>query len=194
MPYDMGNVPGDPVPWFRSALEHGRTLVQGIRADQWDAPTPCSEWNVRELVHHLVSNNVWYADGMSGESGDDEPPPGDILGSEPLAAYAASVDAVAASMLTEGAMDRVLSFWGGVTGKLFTAEHFVDCFIHGWDLAQATEQGTALSPDLVEHAYAILEPGNGQPDVAEVWDFTDVGAPEGAELQTRLLARAGRVA
>ena len=193
MPYDMGTVVGDPVPWFRSALEQGRSLIEGVRTDQWDDSTPCSEWNVRALVQHLVSNNIWYADVMTGESGDDEPPAGDLLGSDPLAAYAASVDVAAAAMLTEGAMDRVLPFWGGVTGKLFTAEHFVDSFIHGWDLAEATGQDTALSPDLLEHAYAILEPGNGQPDVAEVWDFTDLSAPEGAPLQARLLARAGRI-
>lgn len=192
MPYDMGTVTGDPVAWFRSALEHGRTLVAGVGAHQWEDPTPCSEWNVRELVHHLVGNNVWYAAAMSGEGGDDGPPPGDLLGPDPLGAYVASMDAVEKAQGTEGAMERVLPFWGGVSGKLFTAEHFVDCFIHGWDLAKATGQDTSLSPDLVDRAYAILEPGNGQPDVAEVWDFDDVSAPEDAELQTRLLARAGR--
>ena len=39
---------------------HGRALtrfgelVHSVGAGQWHAPTPCTEWDVRELVTHLV--------------------------------------------------------------------------------------------------------------------------------------------
>ncbi|MCE2469847.1 MAG: TIGR03086 family protein [Dehalococcoidia bacterium] len=194
MPYDMGNVKGDPVPWFERSLDIAGRLVAGVRDDQWGDATPCTEWNVRDLVHHLVGNNVWYAGVMRGDDDSDGPPQDDLLGDDPAAAYDASMDAAKEALRTPGCMERVMPFWGGVTGQLFTAEHFIDCFVHGWDLAKATGQNTALPRDLVEAAYAILEPDNGQPPIDEVWDFVDVAERAEDDLQTRLLARAGRVA
>lgn len=35
--------------------------------EQWTAPTPCTEWNVRELLTHLVSGNVVFARLLRGE-------------------------------------------------------------------------------------------------------------------------------
>src|SRR5689334_12756379 len=41
--------------------------VAGIPADAWDAPTPCTEWSVRELVGHVVSVHRHVAGGMAGD-------------------------------------------------------------------------------------------------------------------------------
>ncbi len=192
MPYDMGTVQGDPVDWFRRALAWGSRAVAGVRADQWNGPTPCSEWDVRRLVNHMVGNNIWYAGTMRGIDTNDGPDQQDLLGNDPVGAYEQSMADAQAAMDTPGCMERVLPFWGGVTGQLFTAEHFIDCYIHAWDLAKATGQDTAMERDLVEAAYAILEPDNGQPPVDTVWDFADVAEDPAADLQARLLARAGR--
>ncbi len=35
--------------------------VRAVGADQWDAPTPCSDWTVRELVNHVVGEDRWTA-------------------------------------------------------------------------------------------------------------------------------------
>ena len=36
------------------ALEATGRIVSRVRANQWHAATPCADWNVRELVNHLV--------------------------------------------------------------------------------------------------------------------------------------------
>ena len=44
---------------------HGRcgrrfaALVAGMGAEQWHDDTPCSEWDVRTLVHHLLYEQRW---------------------------------------------------------------------------------------------------------------------------------------
>ncbi len=192
MPYDMGTVEGDSVDWFTRSLAMTGEFVANVRGDQWEDPTPCSEWNVTQLVHHLVGNNVWFAAAMRGDDASDGPPKVDLLGADPLGAYTRSATAANDAMATPGAMERVLPYWGGVVGRLFTAEHFVDCFIHGWDLAKATGQDTRLPSDLVQKALEIVTPGNGQPAVDEVWDFVDVPAPQTTDVQAVLLARTGR--
>src|SRR6266704_2497268 len=54
-------------------------LVDGVAAAQWTAPTPCPEWDVRQLVNHLVAGNLAVAalvrahappDGRVGHLGD----------------------------------------------------------------------------------------------------------------------------
>lgn len=45
------------------------TRVQAVRDDQWDGPTPCTDWTVRALVNHLTAEQLWVPrlvrDGVS---------------------------------------------------------------------------------------------------------------------------------
>ena len=67
---------------------HGRcgqrfaALVSGVGAQQWHDETPCSEWDVRTLVHHLLDEQLWVPplfDGLTiSEVGDRFE--GDLMG------------------------------------------------------------------------------------------------------------------
>jgi hypothetical protein len=35
-------------------------LIDRITDGQWTASTPCTEWNVRDLVNHLVGMNLVF--------------------------------------------------------------------------------------------------------------------------------------
>ncbi len=35
--------------------ERNVQLVRQVGSDQWDGATPCTEWNVRSLVGHLMT-------------------------------------------------------------------------------------------------------------------------------------------
>src|SRR4029450_5904610 len=51
---------------------HGRcgqrfaALVAGVRPEQWHDDTPCSEWDVRALVHHLLYEQLWVPSVFEG--------------------------------------------------------------------------------------------------------------------------------
>ena len=47
-------------------------LISNIRADQWSAPTPCTDWTVRQVVNHLIGMNRVFAALLAGQP----PPPG----------------------------------------------------------------------------------------------------------------------
>jgi uncharacterized protein (TIGR03086 family) len=91
----------DAAEFHRRSCEEFDARVQAIGDEQWDLGTPCSEWNVRELVNHIVNENRWILPLLEGKRVDEvgDALDGDLLGSDPKAAWAESVkesqDAVA---------------------------------------------------------------------------------------------------
>jgi uncharacterized protein (TIGR03086 family) len=117
---------------------------------------------------------------------------GDLLGSEPAAAYAESAAAAAAAFRRRGALDAPCAVsYGPVPGSVYAGHRFLDVLVHGWDLAVGTGQDYALDPQLMEACQQVIEPqleafrnaGGVGPEVA---------IPEGASAETRFLALLGR--
>jgi uncharacterized protein (TIGR03086 family) len=176
------------------ALEHTGRYVAAVSQDQWDAPTPDDEWNVRQLVNHVVSGNFWVAPLIGGKTIDEVGGryDGDVLGDDPAAAYQQSAKEATAAVNAPGAMEAACAVsYGPVPGEIYAGHRFIDVLIHGWDLAKATGQDTALPPDLVEACFEIVEP---QKDLLAASGMfgSDVKVPEGADRQTQLLAELGR--
>jgi uncharacterized protein (TIGR03086 family) len=176
------------------ALAATRGVVAGVGADQWSRPTPCPDWDVRQLVNHIVTGNWWAAELGAGktiaEVGDRLD--GDVLGDDPVAAYDASAAAASAAFSAPGAMEAPCAVsYGPVPGEVYAGHRLLDVLIHGWDVAAATGQDTRLDPELVEACWAVVEP---QADllVGSGMFATDVEAPPAADRETALLAVLGR--
>jgi uncharacterized protein (TIGR03086 family) len=180
----------------RRATDAFGARVHAVRDDQWELPTPCSEWNVRQLVNHLVYENRWtpplFAGRTIAEVGDRFE--GDLLGDDPKAAWDGSAKEAVAAVQEHGAMERTvhLSF-GDVPGSEYAMQLFADHLIHGWDLARAIGADERLDPELVGACARWFE--------ANEQGYRSVGAvgprPEtssGADPQTTLLAAFGRTA
>ena len=98
---------------YIGALAHFGNLVHQVPDDAWTAPTPCTEWDVRALVHHLVSEIAWTVPLLGGRSVTDvgDSLSGDLLGEDPVASWdAAAADALAA-VNTDGAMELVIHLY-----------------------------------------------------------------------------------
>ena len=176
------------------ALDATGRIVAGIPADRWHADTPCEGWDVRALLNHVVSGNLWAAELGAGATieGVGGRLDGDMLGADPVGSYATSAKAAAEVFRRPGALDAPCAVsYGPVPGSVYAGHRFIDVFIHGWDLAAATGQDTTLDPDLIRACRQVAEP--------QVGAFRDAGAlagplpvPPGASDQTRFLAMLGR--
>src|SRR5262245_27085944 len=66
--------------------------VGSTGSNMWSAPTPCADWDVRALVNHITYEDRWTAPLLRGstiaEIGDRFE--GDLLGDDPVGAYAAA--------------------------------------------------------------------------------------------------------
>ncbi len=186
----------DIVELHRRAVEWFGSNVEKVRDDQWTNDTPCDDWNVRVLVNHLVSEDLWTAPLMEGKTIADvgDVYDGDVLGDDPKGAWASASAAALMSTAPEGAMERTvhLSF-GDFPASEYAYQLFADHLIHGWDLARGIGASEAMDPELVDACaawFAAME---------EVYRSSGAIAnrpevPEDADVQTKLLAAFGRTA
>jgi len=136
---------------YRRSVNGWVAALAGVDGD-WTAPTPCTDWNVRQLVNHVVGEERWtkpLVDGKTiaevGNSLD-----GDLLGEDPGTAARAAADealsAVSAS-LPEGR--AVHLSYGDEDIAEYLRQLVADHVIHAWDLRAATGQDRTLDPELV---------------------------------------------
>src|SRR5437016_268806 len=126
--------------FHRRATDWYGSNVRQIRDGQWGDPTPCSEWDVRALVRHLVYENVWVPPLMAGQTIEEvgDRFEGDILGQDPTRAWEGSAREASRAVNEEGAMDRTVHLsYGPTPAGRYIFEVSTDLLIHGWDLARA---------------------------------------------------------
>jgi len=145
------DAPDLPSLHARASASFG-ALVSTVRADQWERPTPCVGWTVRDLVNHVVAENLWTAPLLAGATIADvgDAYDGDVLGDDPGAAWDAATGAARHAADVPGALERTVHLSVGDTPAAeYISQLFADHLIHAWDLAQALDADTRLDADLV---------------------------------------------
>lgn len=181
--------------FYRRSVATFDASMRAVGPADWDKPTPCTEWDVRALVAHVVDEDLWVPPLLDGktiaEVGDSLS--GDPLGDDPRASWdKARQEGVAASEGADPQATVHVSF-GDITAEEYLKQVATDHVIHAWDLAQAVGASVDFDNDAVEAAYLYLEPN------AELW--RQAGAfgpaapvPDGADRLTELVALTGRSA
>jgi uncharacterized protein (TIGR03086 family) len=168
--------------------------VAAITDEHWHAPTPCTEWDVRALLEHMVDGNLWVAPLVAGESieqvGDRFE--GDVLGSDPFAAWRDSAFAACDAFEEPGALDRIVNLSAGdMPARSYAGERLVDVVCHAWDLARARGADERLPLDVVTACAEALVPFEAPWRAAGALGPVLETAPD-ADAQMKLLARLGR--
>jgi uncharacterized protein (TIGR03086 family) len=152
-------------------LDEGRAMlrsaVAGVPADGWQRPTPCSEWNVTQVLQHAaLDQEVWEAVVAGTETSGENPfAPSGQLGTEPLAYAEAALDASTQGWTAidgdAGLVPTPLP-QGAMAPAAAAGAAALDAAIHAWDIAVATGQRSPLTPELARAltpvAQSIVEP------------------------------------
>ena len=182
---------------------HGRSgrrfaaLVAGVGPEQWHEVTPCSEWDVRTLVHHLLYEQRWVPPLLEGQTveqvGDQFE--GDLMGEDASSwpgLLASSIDEAHALIAQPGSLRRTvhLSF-GATPGEEYVTQLTADLAVHGWDLALATGQDDTIDPEAVALLLPWVEANMGLLAGSGMFD-SPIEADPGQPDQVRLLRMLGR--
>jgi uncharacterized protein (TIGR03086 family) len=173
-----------PVDIYRPVADKWAQLSTQVREDQWDLQTPCAEWNVRELVDHVLA---WQAQGV-GLLGADLAPDADW--DEIRAAFDATLSDPA--QLTGDVPE-----FGGLPKQNMAGFLIGDLLIHSWDLARSIGADDTLPPAAVEattiglhHAPEALLRGTNPLGAKMMAPPVDV--PDDATAQDAMIAFTGR--
>jgi uncharacterized protein (TIGR03086 family) len=149
------------VEMFLSAQRAFGDRVHAIGADQWRLPTPDTEWDVSELVGHLIDENRWVPPLVHGHDLDAATKiveGAESMAGDDLAKVWDDVSVACADAFKEdGALDRSAALSRGPTPvRDYLGEMIFDHIVHAWDLGKAIGySGDPLPADLVERMYGM---------------------------------------
>lgn len=184
----------DPISTLEQSFATAAEVIGKVKPEQWANPSPCSEWDARGVLNHLIGGAKMVEVCVAGQQFDHTSIAGDLGGSDPLASYqAAAAAAVAAFRADPSVLGKTVKMpFGDMPGGAVAGIFILDHFGHAWDIAKATGQDTNLNPAL---AAGVFEQAKGF--ITE--DFRKPGffdaattAPAGAGTADQLAAFLGR--
>lgn len=171
-------------------------VIANVGADQLDAATPCTDWDVRALLNHLIGGAYMVRDlGADGQV-DMSAMAGDFVGTDPQGAWAAASEQATAAWGGEGVLAKTVTMpWGAqLPAPVALTILRNDVFQHSWDLARATGQSTDLDADVAAEVWAAI-----QANPAGIDPFRQMGlfgpvvaVPDDAPVADRIAAYFGR--
>ncbi len=135
-----------------------------IADEQWVLPTPCADWDLRDLVDHVAGGNWFTLAVLAGATADDAL-------AEAMQQFAGG--SPTAQQATESASEQLGAFrtpnvllrtWQHVAGDLTGSEilrlRLHDLIVHAWDIDQSLEPPAELPEELALWGLAELGSAN----------------------------------
>jgi uncharacterized protein (TIGR03086 family) len=171
----------EDVDRWRTTAEAFDRRYQAVSADQWDQPTTCSDWTVRQLVDHAVTTQTFFGGQLGAEVASG-------------AQWPAVREAMERALEKPDLLDGTVSLpgLGDMPKAMVLGICTNDMLIHTWDLARSIGADEQLPAEPVANCYGWLQQlpedflragGRFGPPVT-VGDDTDT--------QTKMLAYSGR--
>lgn len=161
-------------------------VVQQVDADRWDAQSPCSEWDARGVVEHVIGFHEMMLLRPLGVKADRPK-------EDPAARWEATATALHDALERPGVLDEAIPGMGGneTTVRSMIRPLTSDVLIHGWDLGKAAGVEPALDTQLSQDA---LELGEANAELFKGSNMfgTPVSIPDDAPVSDRLLGFFGR--
>jgi len=168
-------------------------LCASIREEQWSLPTPCSEWNLSQLVDHVTGGNRFTIRILDGESVDAamaETMRSFDVDHEPRAAALESITAQLLAFDEPGALERMCHHVAGeLTGRDVLRIRLHELIIHTWDITEAVNSPATIRDEFVDWSFAEI--ANPDLNTAELFAL-DTSALAEERSETALLAAFGR--
>jgi uncharacterized protein (TIGR03086 family) len=202
-----GGTADNPATHEEKTFMHGHALiaiaaaptvatVRAIRADQLDAPTPCSKYDVHALINHLL----FWGPSLEGAARKEPVAPPAASEQDVNLAAGAWADKI------EAQIDRLVTAWsepdawegttqmGGPTAmpaSMIGGMVLGELVVHGWDLARATGQEPRWDDGVLKFLYCEVEQTAEQGRKMGVYG-DQVHVPATASVLDQTLGLAGR--
>lgn len=188
----VSDAPVDVVQLYVDALADFGTAVQDVADHEWDLPTPSSEWNVKEVVAHVVLGEAQVPAVLAGEQvATVSEFSVDLLGASPMAAWRGTALRAIEAAKAPGVAEQVFDLdMGSVPGSQLLGYRINDNVVHAWDVRVAVGRPAPIDDRFATYLLDFWLPVAGQ--LAESGFFAPAVQPASDSPSDRLLALLGR--
>ncbi len=180
---------------FAKAIQHATSCIRNIRPEHLGNPTPCTEWNLRTLLNHMVYELLWVPEIIKGktiqEVGDRYE--GDVLRTDAASAWQHAADAATVAVHAAKESGVAHLSYGDVPVMTYIREVGADQLIHAWDVGQAMQATVLFDERLAQAVYDDLFPRQAELEKSGLF-APAIAAAEDAPVQIKLLNLTGREA
>ena len=148
----------DFVQLHRESIAVASTYVTPLTDADLARPTPCSEWNLRQLLEHMVGQHAGFAEVVrTGAANADAYRPVPFS----LSSWQTSVDelvaAFASADLTREVVEVELHPTRPLPILVLVQAQFLDTVVHTWDVATAIGESFTPEPGTADAVLSIAE-------------------------------------
>ena len=184
----------DPIASLATSYDIMERTIAAVASEQWSTQSPCSEWDAKGVVNHVIGGAKMVSACVAGKEVDFASLGGDLAGNDPAGSYrAAANEALATFRADPSVLGRTVKMpFGELPGAVVAGIFTNDNFCHAWDLAKASGQSTDIEP---EFAAAVLDAAKMfiTPDLRTPGLFdAEKTAPEGCSKADQVAAFMGR--
>jgi uncharacterized protein (TIGR03086 family) len=187
----------------RRAVSASVDVVASVTIGDLERPTPCSDWNLADLLAHMTVQHNGFAAVARGNGADltvwQPARVAYALAADPVGVYAAAAADVLEAFSVEGVLDAAFALpeFGPdavVPGATAIGFHFVDYVVHGWDVARSIDAPFTLPTDVVSAVLPIaLDVPDGDFRTAASSPFSNaLPSTDGSSELDRVLRHLGR--
>jgi uncharacterized protein (TIGR03086 family) len=185
---------GEVAARYRRRADAFEATVAAVADRDWNRPSPCADWNARDVVRHVVDmHHVMLRPYARQPTAAD-------VDVDPLGAFRTARADVEAILDDPALAGRVTESPAGTLpgADMIDQVASADMVLHRWDLARATAQDDTIDSAELERMWPGLQqipdimriPGAFGPGVTVFGPVVDV--PADAPLQDRALGLLGR--
>lgn len=177
----------DLIEALEQTFEHAHGVIGNVRADQYDNPTPCPDWALRDLLSHTIGVVAGLGAAASGTATSEFE-----LGADPAAQFREAAASTLEAWRTPGVLDKIVDAGPGpMPGRVLAGINLIDTATHTWDIATSTGQPPKL-PDGVAEAALEVSHAIISPEIRIGRFGPEVPAPPDAGPTEQLVAFLGR--
>ncbi|MCC9308414.1 TIGR03086 family metal-binding protein [Kitasatospora sp. RB6PN24] len=140
----------DPRPLHIRTFDQLETVFAKVTPADLDRPTPCTEFDLRELLGHVIGgiHRIAYI-GEGGRALDIAPAVDRVDDTDLSGALGRARARALAAWADDAKLDRVVEVpWGEMPGRMALGGYVMEAVTHTWDIAQTIGLDTALDEEL----------------------------------------------
>jgi uncharacterized protein (TIGR03086 family) len=173
----------DIIDRYERAADGFTARLDAVGDDQWASPTPCTDWDVRQLVNHVIDVQRAIPEGL-GMAVTDVP--------DPKATWKAVRDGAMTVLRQPGVLEQTMPGRSGeMPVEMSLGIRVGDLLVHTWDLARATGGDEQLDADTAALVLERIKPNDELLRSSGTFG-PKLDPPPGADAAVELLCFTGR--